>query len=246
MEHRDEIEFDLLQMVRYLFKKAWIIILAAVVFAVGGYVGSKLLSDPEYTTSARIYVYEANAEMNYNGLVIATQLTKDCEIIITGHNVTGPVIENLGLNMSAESLSRRLKVSAETSTRILDLEYTDTDPKRAAMVLNEVCAVAAVQIEEITQVDAVTTIYQAEVPTSPSSAGPTRSAMLAAILGAVLAIGVLVVIFLMDDTIRSEDDVERYLGLSTLGAIPVSEELGTAKKLVESAKSKGVARFAKK
>lgn len=246
MEHRDEIEFDLMQMLRFLMKKAWIVVLAALVCAVGGFAVSKLLSTPEYTTSCRIYVYEEGKEMTYNDLVIATQMTNDCEIIITGHNVTKKVVENLGLNMSAESLSKRLKVSSEASTRILDLEYTDTNPERAAAILNEVCAVASVQIKEITSVDAVKTVFEAEVPTTPSSAGPTRSAMLAAILGAVLAIGVLVVIFLMDDTIRSEDDVERYLGLSTLGAIPISEELGVAKKLAEMAKNKGAARFAKK
>lgn len=246
MEHRDEIEFDLIQMMRFLMKKAWIIVLAVLVFAVGGYVGSKLLSTPEYTASCRIYVYEEGKEMSYNDLVIATQMTNDCEIIITGHNVTKQVVENLGLNMKPESVSKRLTVTSEASTRVLDLSYTDTDPERAAKILNEVCAVASVQIEEITSVDAVRTIFLADVPTAPSSAGPSRAALLAAALGAVLVVAVLVVIFLMDDTIRSEDDVERYLGVSTLGAIPVSEELGTAKKLVESAKSKGVARFAKK
>lgn len=246
MEHRDEIEFDLLQMVHHLLKNAWIIILAAVVFAVGGYVGSKLLSTPEYTTSCRIYVYEEGKEMSYNDLVIATQMTYDCEIIITGHNVTRAVVENLDLTMSPESLSKKLTVTSEKSTRILDLQYTDTDPERAAAILNEVCAVASVQIKEITNVDAVKTVYAADVPTSPSSAAASRAALLAGALGAVLAIAVFVVIFLMDDTIRTEDDVERYLGLSTLGAIPISEELGVAQKSAETAKSKGVARFVKK
>lgn len=245
MDNRDEIEFDLIQMARFLLKKAWIIILAVIVFGVGGYVASKLLSTPEYTTSCRIYVYK-EGEVDYNSLVIATQMANDYELIITGQNVTELVIENLNLKMSPEALSKRITVSSKSNTRVLDLEYTDTDPERAAAILNEVCNVATTQIKAITKASEVTTVYEAKVPTSPSSAGPTRDALLAAILGAVLAISILVVIFLLDDTIRSEDDVERYLGLSTLGAIPASEELGKAQKLVEAAKSKGAARFGKK
>lgn len=246
MEHRDEIEFDLVQLMRFLLKKAWIIVLALLVSGVVGFLVSKLLTTPTYTTSCRLYVYDENKEMSYNDLVIATQLTNDCEIIITGQNVTKPVIEKLGLKMTPEALGKRIVVGSEDNTRVLHLEYTDTNPERAALILNEICAEAASQIQTVMKVDAVTQLYAAEVPTSPSSAGPGRDALLFGLIGAVMAIAILVVIFLLDDTIRSEDDVTRYLGLSTLGAIPSSEELGAPRKAGEAANGKGVARFAKK
>lgn len=245
MDNRDEIEFDLIQLMRFLLKKVWIILLVVALCGVGGFVASKLFATPEYTTSCRIYVYK-DGEVDYNNLVIATQMTNDCELIITGQNVTERVIENLGLKMSPASLSKRITVSSESNTRILDLEYTDTNPERAAAILNEVCDVAAVQIKEITKASVVTIVYEAKVPTSPSSAGPTRTAVLVAVIGAALTIAILVVLFLMDDTIRTEDDVERYLGLSTLGAIPISDELGTSKKTGDNSKTKGAARFIKK
>lgn len=250
MEKNDEIEFDLLQMARYVVKKWWVIMLAGLIFGIGGYFGSKLLITPQYTASCQVYIYQKNENqqvtMGVNDLTIATQLCNDCEIIIKGQSVTKEVINNLNLKMSAAALSSRIKVTSEANTRILQMEYTDTNPKRAAAVLNEICDVAAVKIQEIMTVDAVKTIYEAEVPTSPSSDGPGKYAVIAAAVGAVLVVCVLIVLFLLDDTIRNEEDVTRYLGLSTLSAIPACEELGTVRKIADAAKSKSTARFAKK
>lgn len=245
MEKHDEIEFDLIQMARFLLKKLWIVVLAAVIFYGAGYVGGKLLVTPEYTASCRIYVYQGK-EMSVTDLQIATQLCNDCEIMITGQNVTRPVVERLGLKITPGVLGRRIKVTSEDNTRILQLEYTDTDPQRAADVLNEICAEAAVQIKEHMKVEAVSTLYKAEAPKSPSNPGASRYALLAAAAGAVFCIAVLIVVFLMDDTIRNEEDVQRFLGLSTLGAIPSSGELGMARKFSDTSKGKRSARFIKK
>lgn len=250
MEKNDEIEFDLLQIVHHVVKRWWIVVLAVLVFAVGGYLGCKLLVTPTYTTDCRIYIYQKNDQqsvtMDYANLQIATQICNDCEVIITGQNVTKAVVENLNLKMSAAKLSSRITVTSEANTRILDLSYTDTNPKRAAAILNEVCAVASAQIEDLMAVDAVKTIYAAEVPTSPSSDGPSKYALVAGAVGAVLTVCILIALFLLDDTIRNEEDVTRYLGLSTLSAIPVCEELSVARKIGEAAKSRRTARFAKK
>ena len=69
---------------------------------------------------------------------------------------------------------------------------------------------------------------------------PRTTAILMALLGAALTAGVFVVLFLLDDTIRTDEDVERYLGLSTLGIIPISAELETAKQPGEGTPRKGI------
>lgn len=250
MEKTDEIEFDLLQIAHHVLKKWWIIVLVTLVFAVGGYLGSKMLISPKYTTDCRIYIYQKNDKqsvtMDYTNLQIATQICNDCEVIITGQNVTKVVIDNLNLKMSAASLSGRIEVESEANTRILQLKYTDTDPKRAAAILNEICEVAAAQIQDLMAVDAVKTIYEAEVPTAPSSDGPGKYALIAGAVGAALTMCILIALYLLDDTIHNEEDVTRYLGLSTLSAIPACEELSASRKIGEAAKKKSTARFAKK
>ena len=57
-----------------------------------------------------------------------------------------------------------------------------------------------------------------------------KNTVIVALLGLVAVIGVYVVVFLLDDTIRTEEDVEKYLGLSTVGVIPLSNELNVMSK----------------
>ena len=250
MENQNDIEFVLLELVRHLLKRVWIIILATAVFAVGGFAISKSTKVPQYTTSCRIYIYENDKDKTYNDMVIATQLTNDCEVLVVGSSVVDKTVANLetnlGMNISSAFIQSNLSVTSESNTRILDIHFTDTDPERAALVLNEVRKVASSEIMRVTKVDAVTTVYDAKVPTTPSNIPTQRDTILAAAIGAVLSIVVLVVMFLLDDTIRSEDDVQRYLGLSTLAAIPVSEDLMTETKNVDHKKKNGFARFLKK
>lgn len=237
---KDEIEFDLVEFLYYLKKKLWIIALAVLVFAVGGFLGSKLLTTPHYTATARLWVYRQADQLSAAGMQTATQLRRDCEILITGENVTKKVIDQLDLSMTPASLSKRIELTADDDTRVIGVELTDTDPERAALILNTICKVATDEINSMVggkgglaqeKEEVITIVYDATVPTSPSSRGAKTIALLAAVLGGVLALGVLVVLFVNDDTIRTEDDIERYLGLSTLAVIPVSGELRSAKKL---------------
>lgn len=239
MEKKKEIEFDLVELLLFLKKRIWIILLAVVVCAVGGFVGNKLFVTPQYTAAARLWVYRQADQVTASSMQTATQLRRDCEILITGENVTKKVIEQLDLNMTPSGLSKRIKVTAQENTRVIGVELTDTDADRAALILNSICKVATDEINSIiggkggtdTKEDVITVVYEAAVPTSPSSRGAKTMAVLAAALGGLLSLAVLVVVFLTDDTIRTEDDVDRYLGLSTLAVIPVSAELGIVKKL---------------
>lgn len=251
MENRNEIEFDLMQMVRFLLKKLWIVLIVTVVFAMAGYLVSQATTVPQYKSDSRIYVYQKPTEndettVDYNGIVIASQLANDCEVLVTGVNVTQEVVNRLGLNVSPSYISDRITVSSENNTRIIQIEYTDTDPQRAATILNTVLDVATVQIQEIVNADVVSVVYEARVPTSPMPTTVTRDTILAAAIGALLCIGVLVVIFLMDDTIHNEDDVDRYLALSTLSVVPICPDLGPVSKSADAKRGKKFARIIKK
>ena len=102
---------------------------------------------------------------------------------------------------------------------------TEKDPDLAAQIANCVRVVASAQIEEIMDVDAVKLVYEADVPEKTSSPNVMLNTMIGAVLGVFVSMFTLVVAFMLDDTIRTEEDAERYLGLSTLGVIPAAAEL---------------------
>ena len=238
---QNEIEFDLLQMLNYLLRRIWIILLAVAVFATAGYAISKKNEVPKYTASCQVFVYREDSDANYNDALTALYLVKDCEVILKSNTISKQVKSNLDLKVSPATISNGIKVYNEDDTHVLTLSYSDTNPKRAAAILNEVCAVAPAALKTHLSTVSFTVMDPADVPVTPTAGTVTRDTILAAAIGLVLSAAVIVVLFLLDDTIRSEDDVDRYLGLSTLTAITLSPDLASDSKGAELARKKAPA-----
>ena len=232
MENQKEFEVDLIGLLYYLKKKIAIILAVTAIFALTAFVISSFFVVPEYTASTRVYILNRANEQNLvsSDFSIANYMIKDYTILITGRNVTDKVVEKLGLSMSSAALAGKISVSAQENTRVLQISVSDTDPQRAAEIANCVREEAATQIKQIMDVDAVNLVYEAKIPSAPSSPNVGRSALAWAAIGLVAVVVILIAIFVLDDAIRTEEDVERYLGLGTLGIIPSSDELNTEAK----------------
>ena len=116
------------------------------------------------------------------------------------------------------------------------------DPKKAKEIADAVRESVSVQITEIMDADAVNTVQKADLPDGPSSPSTMKNTLIGGVLGLFLAIAVVVLITLLDDTVKTPEDVEKYLGLNTLTSIPIVDG---AKK---NKKTKGLSarKFAKK
>ena len=226
MEYK-EVQFDWIDMAYYLKKRLLIIIAAGLVCALAGFLFTVLFVKPQYTASTRIYVLNRASEnsVSYSDYYSTNYMVKDYEVLITGRNVTRKVVEQLNLNMSPSALSRRISVSAVKETRVLQIQVVDTNPRRAADIANCVREVASQQIKQILNVEAVNLVYEAEVPGARSGPSLVKNVVWTTVIGLFITICILILTFSFDDTIRTEDDVEHFLGLSVLGVIPVSSEM---------------------
>ncbi len=222
-----EIEVNLLEVLNDLRKRVWIILAVTVLCAVLGLVGSLLFLAPQYTASTRIYVLNRanDSSVGTSDFQVSAYMVNDYQELIHGRNVTGAVIEQLGLELSNEALAARISVTSPSNTRFLQIDVVDSDPERAKEIANTVREVTSSQLKEIMKVDSVTTVYEAITPEGPSSPNVIKNTGLTGALGFLAVVAILVVRFIMDDRIRTEDDVERYLGLSVMGVIPDSEKL---------------------
>jgi capsular polysaccharide biosynthesis protein len=226
MEIQQEAELDLLGLLLHLKRKIWMIVAVTVVAALIGYVGAKMFTTPLYTATTQVYVYQQDQDyMDYNNLTVASQLRRDCMVIIKGESVTREVVEKLNLPMSPKALAKAIKVETEDNTRILKISYTDVNPERATMIVNTVREVAAETTKELMQTDVLRTLFEASLPQAETTTNVRKSTLVAAGVGAGVMTALLVIFFLLDDTIRTEDDVQVHLGLSTLAVIPLSNEL---------------------
>ena len=226
-EEQVEFEIDLWDLMRFLKKKLAVILAVTLCCAAVGWGISAMVLKPQYTASTRVYVLNRSNENSivYSDIQISTYVSYDFEVLITGPNVTREVISRLGLDMTDAQVAGRIDVLPLEGTRVLQIDFTHEDPKMAAQIANCVRDVAAEQIRGFVDADAVKTVYEADVPRHPSSPNVGRNTLLAALLGAFAVVAAYAVVFILDDTIRTEEDVERYLGLSVLGLIPESQEL---------------------
>lgn len=220
-------EVNLIDLFYYLLKRVWIIVLVALIFAVVSLGYSKFIVVPQFTASARVYVLNRSSEnsLAYSDLQSSDKLTSDFEVLITGRNVTSEVIGNLNLTISHSELVKKVSVSSPNDTRVLQISVKDEDPELAASITNEILKVAGDQIVPIMGIDALNVVYEAVVPMEPSSPNIKQNVLLAAALGFLLALVILVLHFVLDDTLRTEEDVTKYLQMSVMGVIPKDTKL---------------------
>jgi capsular polysaccharide biosynthesis protein len=159
-------------------------------------------------------------------------------VLVTSRPVTAQVITNLDLNLSHEQLVRKIKVDNPTDTRILTISVEDTDPYMAKSIADEFASVASARMAEIMDSAPPNIVEEAYLPTQKTKPSITKNTMIGGLAGVFLAGAIILVLFVMNDAIKTPEDVERYLGLNTLATIPVFEgETGTKKKKSKRKKS---------
>ena len=235
---KQEIEIDLKEIFLYLYNHLYIIILSALIGAMVFYLFSSLMLPKQYKSSARLYVLNQQNQqtVTYNDLQTGTQLTKDYAKLITSQTVTAKVIADLDLQNQYEDmrsitpgrLAEMIKVEALSDTRVIQITVTDVSPTRAQDIAEAVRIAASERIYEVMAIEAVNVVDTANLPEGAHSPNTMKNTVIGGAFGFVLVAAIYIVIFLLDDTIKTPDDVEKYLGLSVLAAIPYDEEADMA------------------
>lgn len=225
-KYDSEIEIDLMQIIRLLFSKLWIIIAVGVITALLALLGTKLLITPMYQSTAKLYINtrQNDTSTTLSDVQVSTQIVKDYKVLVTSRPVVEQVISNLDIDMEADQLISAITCKIETDSRVLSITVTDKDPYAAKQIVDELADVSATRIPKVTKIEGVEIIEYGVVPESQSSPNTMMNTVVGALIGMVVVIAVVIVRFIIDDTIKNSDDVERYLGLSTLALIPITEE----------------------
>lgn len=224
---RDEIEIDLKEIVRVVLSKLWFILILGVVFGIGMLVYSKYLLDPIYSSTTKVYVLNrqnTESDVTYTDLQTGAQLTKDYVELVECRTVLTKVIADLDLDMTVEALAGMIEVSNPEDTRIITITVNNKDVYLAQKIANCVRDVASAHIQEVMDLAGVNTVDEANIPTAPSSPNVTRNTIFGVLIGLFFGVAIVIVMYILDDSIRTPDDVERYLNIGVLGTIPLLEE----------------------
>ncbi len=229
----DELTIDLGELFSVLWNKIYIIILAGIVLAFAAFAYTQLFITPMYTSTTSMYMLvKSNGETGITSgdLQTGTQLTQDYMELTKSRTVMEKVIATLNLDMTVGELNDCITTTNTENTRIMTIAVENEDPELARDIADTVRQTASNEIVDIMGIEAVNTIEEANLPTSPSSPSVMRNTAMGGLLGLVLSAGIIIVIFLLDDTIKTPDDVENYLGLNVLTSIPIQEGEEKAKK----------------
>lgn len=225
--NQTQMEIDVILLLKKLWQKKFMISSLAIAFASAAMALSIFVIKPTYTSTTKIYVVNQkdNSTITTQDLQAGDYLVKDYREIITSKDVLTTVIEQTGLDMTPEALLSKISVSVPTNTRIISISVKDLVPSEATRLANAVREVGAEKIKQITKVEEVTTLENAEEPTHPSSPNIKRNAVLGGLVGGFLATVLVLVRELLDDRVKRPEDIEETLGLPLLGIVPEMSKL---------------------
>lgn len=225
----EEIEIDLREILFILVNRIWVIILSAVIGAVAFGLYTYAFIEPIYQSQSMLYILTKSTSLtSLADIQVGTQLTNDYVVFVTSRPVVDKVIDNLDLDMTYRQFVENVSVDNPSNTRILKLTVSHPDPKMAQTIVNELSDVAASRVAEVMDTEAPSIADYGHLAEEPSSPNLIKNTAIGGMLLAFLAMAIIIVAHLMNDSIKTSDDVEKYLGLNVLGSIPLEE--GTNKR----------------
>ena len=220
----DEIEIDLKELFFEVVAEWKKIVISTVLAAVIMYVVSAFIMTPQYQSTSKLYLMKSGGISSITDLQLGTNLATDYMEIIDGRPILDQVIKNLSLEMNYGELKGMITFVNPTSSRIIEITVTHPEPETAKAIADEIADVAATYIEEKMDQDKPSVLqygYVAEGPVSPSV---MKNSVLGALVGAFLAIAIIVITYLLNDTIMTPDDMERKVGIKVLASLPFDAE----------------------
>ncbi|MDD3225152.1 MAG: Wzz/FepE/Etk N-terminal domain-containing protein [Clostridium sp.] len=224
----EENSIDLSQFFYVLAKRKSMIIVITLVAVLISAILSFFIMSPVYESKVTVIVGKANSTASsneqYNDVMMYQNLTKTYATIATSNYIEGKAANSLGNGMTAEKLDKLITVTPETGTQILDITADANNPQDA---LNEVTAVSNALVKNAKNVynaGDIKIMDKGEFATNPVKPNKILNIAIAFILGLIISVGVSFLLEYMDNTLKTSEDVKKYLDLPVLGTIPMQDE----------------------
>lgn len=223
---RQDEELDLRELISLLLHHAWVITLAALAGALLIGLGVKIFVPAKYTAKATIYVFSIEAENTSQASTQAVKMTADFQIIATTRSTIQKVIDELGEDTTVSKLMKEntIKVTNPEGSHMLRISVTNRDPAEATRISNALASVMCDQIAYIMKSERPQFVEPA-VMGSKTSPYVRRDALIGGLAFGLMAVIVVLVRYFVNDTITTEEDVNRFLGLTVLSSVPLERTL---------------------
>lgn len=226
MENNEEI--DIKRIIEIIFSKKLIIALIILLSITLGYVYSYYYKKPEYKSSVTILLVAdenktdkslTQTDVNLNNGLISTYSS-----IAKSSSILQKTIQNLNLDIPVSKLEQNVEAKQIDNTQFLEISVKNESPERAKNIANELAEVFTEQIKEIYNLQNISIVDKAETEENPCNINHMKDMIIFGFAGIVLSIIIVMIIYMFDDTVKDQKDIEKNIKLRTIGTLPVDRE----------------------
>ena len=223
-------ELDLKEMFNLFWKQKVQIILIVLIFMVIGIIYTVGFVKPVYTSSTTLVLAtmenkksstSSEETLTTADITINSKLVSTYSELVKSKKVLRKVIANLGTKLDEEKLRKNITVKSVKDTELIEITVTDEEPEIASRVANQIAKVFIENVKEIYNLNNVHIVDEAEVADAPSNIHHVRNIVIFAFIGLVISVVYVLILNMLDTTIKSAEDVEKLLGLPVLASIPI-------------------------
>ena len=223
-ETEDVFAVDIFELLYWLADHIRHIVATALVGALVMGLYSYVIAKPVYSATSTIYVLSSSdSAINLSDLQIGSYLTADYQHVFETWEVQEMVLQRLGLNYTYEQMRDMLKVTNPNNTRMLNITVSSNDPQEATDMANAYASVASEYISATMKTDAPTLMSQALTPVKPVSPRKKLNILLGAVSGAFMMMLALMVQYILDDKIKTAEDIAKYMDVPVLSVVPMNK-----------------------
>ncbi|WDM33074.1 capsular biosynthesis protein [Priestia megaterium] len=224
---------SLRELFQVLRKRLWLIVLITIIAATISAVISFFVLTPVYESKTQILVNQAkNDQQLYNPQTVQTnvQLINTYNDIIKSPAILDKVIKELKLDSSAQSLSGQIQVTNAQDSQVAQIVVQDTSAKRATEIANTTASVFKKEVPKIMNVDNVSVLSKATLgeSASPMKPQPLMNIAIAVVVGLMVGVGLSFLLEYLDNTLKTEQDIENLLELPVMGVITTIKDVPKA------------------
>jgi capsular polysaccharide biosynthesis protein len=234
--NNEEMEIDLLELGSYYLIKIRYILLGFIVGALIAGLCTHFVITPKYTATAKMYMVNSSSQsvVDLTDLNIGQSISQDYVELLKTRPIIEGVIKDRDLDYTYNELLNMISLSVINDTRIIQIDVTSPDRREAMEVANSLADKGVKELPKVMETPEPHIAEYAIVPINKSSPSLTKNTVIGALIGLLIMLAIFTVQFLMDDTFKTADDIQKEFGVMPLTVIPEGKIEGLQPETPES------------
>lgn len=231
-------EIDLKEVAKTFWNKKFIILFVLMFFIIIGFVYTFNFVTPTYSAKTTLILASINgksASSIDSGITDTSVIDKDITLnsklvstyseLIKSKNILRKVKSNLDIDINEENLKKSIKVDTVEDTELIQITVENSNNELACYIANEIASVFKEQIKVYYDIENVQIVDVAEIETEPSNIHHKRDIAIFGLIGIVVSFAYVLIINMLDTTVKSIDDIEMLTNLTVIATFPILDNV---------------------